>query len=137
MKRHFKRLAALMLALIVMSASITVPVSALEVEETQVQPRWQHVTSVGLILNVESNPIYISVSVAGATGTTYSNGTVRLLRDGVQIAKWTGLSATTPFFNFSNNSITRRSGSYELQFSIVATRNGVSETISSFKTNSY
>lgn len=140
MKKVLKKCISLLLALTAATLLIAHPietVNAVAIEETQVQPRWMHVNSIVLTLDVTTSPLYFAITVAGAMGTTYSNGTIRLLRDGVQIAKWTGLSATTPFFSFSNEDITRYSGTYELQFSITATRNGTSETVSSFKTAKY
>lgn len=137
MNKYAKRFIAMVLLLSIFCIYAVQPVGATQTQETAIQPRWTNVHSISLTLDVETSPLYLAVTVVSYNGTTYSNGTIKLLRNGVQVAKWTGLSATTSYFLFSNEDITRYSGTYELQFSITATRNGVSETVSHSKTAKY
>ena len=136
MKSKLKSTIVVLLSFISIVSLIIQPIYAAQ-EEVMISPRWVNVGSITLTIDLGENPVFVAATVVGATGTTYSNGTAKLYRDGYLVGSWTGISATTPYLRFSNQSVTRVSGTYELIFTITATRNGVSETVTASKTAKY
>ena len=118
---------SVLLAIISIWGAISIPVSAAE-------PRWTNTNSIILTLDPTESPIYIYAFVGGKPGATFSNGTVTLTHNGVVVGRWSKLSSSNAYFQFSNNNITRQQGTYVLSISITVTINGVSEVVSSSKT---
>ena len=80
----------------------------------------------------------ISIRINGKSGTTFSNGTVKLEKitggSATPIATWTGLSSSSKTFTFNDSSVSVTSGTYKVSITIYAVRNGVSEKIEASKT---
>ena len=99
-----------------------------------VQPRWINVSGITLVLDVSKSPIYVSFSIGGYLGTTFSNGTLVLEKisgshTGV-IKTWTGLSCSSPAYIFDDDVYTTlTAGQYRMTLTITATNNGASEVI--------
>lgn len=135
------------LSVLLAVSMVTAPVCADGVDfgtasdDPGIEPRWQNTMATAAALDFDGSTIYISFSVTGYSGTTFSNGTVTLLKysgDNVGVVKvWTGLSSNSNIFDFSDDSLTATSGTYRVHLSITATRNGVSETITAKKDRTY
>ena len=103
--------------------------------------RWSNVSGVSSGLTFSSGKANISFRVFGKTGTTYTNGTVKLKKivGSVEttVATWSGLSGSTKTFAFSDNTVSVTSGTYKATLVIYAVRNGVSEKIEAEATATY
>ena len=106
-----------------------------------IQPQWQNVTNMVLILTLDNPEIYLKVTVTGLLGTTYQNGTVVLEKISGSncgiVKRWSGISSSSNILTFTDNSATRTSGTYKLTFTATAIRNGISETVSKSKEATY
>jgi len=105
-----------------------------------IQPRWANVLTTTLFLDLEGSLIDVGVTMAGPTGTIYTNGTLVLEKIsgsncGV-VETWEDLSASTPYFRFDDTSEDPTSGTYRLTITIDTERNGVFETITFSKESS-
>lgn len=112
------------------------------ITEPGIEPQWQNTMATAATLDFYGSTIYVSFSVTGYSGTTFSNGIITLLKltgDDVGVVKrWTGLSSDWNLFTFSDDSATATSsGMYRVHLSIIATRNGVSEEITAKKDRTY
>lgn len=110
--------------------------------EPGIEPQWQNVGATAAALSFNGSTISISFVVTAYSGTTFSSGTVFLIKltgsDTGIIKKWSGLSSNTNYFSFDDNSQTVTStGTYRVLLLITATRNGVSETITAKKDRTY
>lgn len=129
------------------ASMVAAPVSANGVDakavvvEPGIEPQWQNVGATSATLYFDGSTIVIAFAVTAYTDTTFSNGTVTLLKlsgDGVGVVKkWTGLSSNWNLFTFDDDSLTATKGIYRVHLSITATRYGVSEEITAKKDNTY
>lgn len=111
------------------------------VVEPGIEPQWKNTMATEAALDFDGSIIVIDFTVTAYLGTTFSNGTVALFKltgeDSGLVKRWTGLSASTPYFLFSDDSLTATKGTYRVQLSITATRNGVSEVITAYNERTY
>lgn len=136
-----KKTISLILALIIVMISLAIGINANEKSNSiNMEPRWENALSIRLSI-VFNSPLEVSTSIAGKSGTTYSNGTLTLEKiSGANcgvVETWTGLSSNTPVLIFGDTSIAPSAGTYRLSLTITATCNGVSEIIESSKEASY
>lgn len=109
--------------------------------EPEIEPQWKNVGATAATLDFDGSTIFIDFTVTAYSGTTFSDGVVGLFKltgdDAGLVKRWTGLSASTPYFFFTDDSLTATKGTYRVQLSITATRNGVSEVITAKKDRTY
>lgn len=110
------------------------------VVEPDIEPQWQNTMATTVALSFDGSIIVISTDAVGYVGTTFSKGTVRLTKlSGGNLGTvkvWSGLSSSTNIFSFDNESLSATKyghGLYRVNFTITATRNGVSEVVTGYK----
>ncbi len=115
--------------------------TSIGISDTENNLRWTNVLTVSSSLTFSSGKANIYFRVVGRTGTTYTNGTVKLKKivGGVEttVATWSGLSGSSKTFVFSDNTVSVTSGTYKATLVIYAVRNGVSEKIEAEATATY
>ena len=115
--------------------------TTVEFSDTSNDLRWTNVSSVSSGLTFSSGKANISFRIFGKTGTTYTNGTVKLLKivggNETTVATWGGLSGTNKTFVFTDNTVSVTSGTYKTTLVIYAVRNGISEKIEADATATY
>ena len=79
------------------------------------------------------NYLIIDIELKALSGTAYYNGNVKITKitgsnTGV-VANWTGLNSSSSTLTFYDDSITADYGTYVLEFSILAIRNGKMDVI--------
>jgi len=93
--------------------------------------RWTNVTNVQFKHDVDGNNLILKVIISGSSGTTYSNGTLKLTKsNGTLVHQWTGISSSYASFTIKKTITKPASGTYTLSLTITATRSGVSEVVS-------
>lgn len=142
-KKVFTTILSAMLAVSIIVAPVCANgVDARAVVEPDIEPQWQNTMATAAALSFNGSTISISFVVTAYSGTTFSNGTIFLIKltgsDTGIIKKWSGLSSNTNYFSFDDNSQTvTSSGTYRVLLLITATRNGVSEQITAKKDRTY
>ena len=95
--------------------------------------RWTNVNQTTSSLTFESGKANIDFRIFGKTGTTYTNGTAKLVKivggNETPVATWSGLSGTSKTYVFSSNSVSVTSGTYKATLVIYAARYGLYEKI--------
>ena len=135
-----KRFFTILLTVLLILSSMTVlPTAAAIKDDSDIAlPMYDNVSSVSIDLSKSNGKVVITIRVTGKTGTTFSNGSVRLLKTSGSntgiVARWDRLSSSSSVFTFTDNSTTAESGSYQVNFSIKAVRNSVVESISTSDT---
>ena len=134
MFKKAEKLLSFIITVLLVTGLATSPLYAMSNDPTMLEPRWTNATRVVLSMGLNSDKISLSVTIAGHSGTTYSNGKVTLEKlvgsSYVEVESWSGLSSSSAIFLFGDSSVKKVSGTtYRLRVSIKATRNGVSETI--------
>ena len=129
------RIFTFLLAAILLISSLALPSNAsLESDAETISPRWTNAGDLSITLKKVNGKIQIKIEVTGYTGTTFSSGEVALLKtSGTNtglVKSWDRLYSNSRTFTFTDNSVTATSGTYKVNFSIKALRNGVGETIS-------
>lgn len=129
------RIFTILLTVILVVSSITLPSSAAMTDDTDiVSPRYTNAHNVTVQLSKSNGKVVITIRVYGYTGTTFSSGEVALLKTSGSntglVKSWDRLYSNTATYVFTDNSTTATSGTYKVNFSIKALRNGVGETIS-------
>ena len=142
MSKKLNKIIAIALNLVLLFSFMTHPLyAATRQEETPIMPQWQNATNMILSVDLTSPQIKVSATVTGFLGTTYSNGSAVLEKISGSncgtVKTWTNISSNTPVLQFTDNTVTRTSGTYRLTFTVTTVRNGVSETISSSKEATY
>ena len=136
-----RKILSVILALVLTSLTMAQPISAAIVDESIIEPQWQNATNMVLVVGVNTPQIQVKVTVTGRTGTTYHSGTAVLEKISGSncgtVKIWTNISSNTPVLQFTDNTVTRTSGTYRLTFTVTTVRNGVSETISASKEATY
>ena len=130
------------LILILLSTLMTHPIyAATNYGEPLIEPQWKNTTGLNITLNVNNPQINLSIIATSYAGTTYNNGVAVLEKISGSncgtVKTWTGISSNTSILSFSDNTVTRTSGTYRLTFTVTTVRNGVSETISASKEATY
>lgn len=139
MSKNKRIFTILIVVLLILSSITALPSSAAIKDDTDiVSPMYDNVSGVSISLSKANGKIVISIKVTGKTGTTFSNGSVRLFKTSGSntglVARWDRLSSSSSVFTFTDNSMTAESGSYKVNFSIKAVKNGVVESISTSDT---
>ena len=129
----------LITVLLILSSTAALPTFATIKGDTDiVSPMYDNVNGVSIDLSKSNGKLVITIRVTGKSGTTFSNGSVRLFKtsgsDTGIITRWDRLSSSSSIFIFTDNSITATSDSYQVNFSIKAVRNGIVESISASDT---
>lgn len=149
MFKKARKLSTFIFMLILIASMVVQPLCAATIDTEEmitasvIEPRWKHTQAVVLNLNFDDpEAIYCSVDVTAYSGTTFKNGTVTLadVTDGTidQIEQWSGLSSSTPYFNFTDESIAPVEGrTYRLIITIHAVRNGTQEAIVQYIDRTY
>lgn len=150
-KKTLKRkLVVFTLIVFMLCSSMAIPLQAFEpvnmpstttIGASEIQPYWINVRRMTLTLSLAESKIFISTTVAGNSGTTYRDGIITLEKIsgsncGVK-GRWTGLSANSPNFTFSNQSITRERGTYRLTLTITTVGSNGTERITGYKDSTY
>ena len=95
--------------------------------------RWTNVLSTASSLDFENGKAKIYFRIVGKTGTTYTNGTAKLVKivggNETPVATWSGLSGNSTTYVFSSNSVSVTSGTYKATLVIYAARYGLYEKI--------
>ena len=139
MSKNKRIFTILIVVLLILSSITALPSSAAIKDDTDiVSPMYDNVSGVSISLSKANGKIVISIKVTGKTGTTFSNGSVRLFKTSGSntglVTRWDRLSSSSSVFTFTDNSMTAESGSYKVNFSIKAVKNGVVESISTSDT---
>ena len=135
----FKHFLTLILTAVIIVSNMSLPITAaLKDDSDIVSPMYTNVQSVKVEVTKSSSKVVITIKVTGYSGTTFSNGSVRLLKTSGSntglVTRWDRLSSSSSVFTFTDNSTTAESGSYQVNFSIKAVKNGVVESISTSDT---
>ena len=94
--------------------------------------RWTNVKKISWSNNVIGSQLKVSATITGYSGTTYSNGSIKVKNSsGTVIASTSGISSTLNSFTASITFTKPASGTYTATLTITATRGGVSETVTS------
>jgi len=142
-RKIFTAILSLILAVSISASPVCATgVDLCAVVNPDIEPQWTNVSSTSVNLSFDGAVIVISIRAYGKSGTTFSNGTITLTKlTGENIGpviQWTNRSSSTSTFSFDNDDFSANSsGRYKLSFSIIATRNGVSETITGSKEATY
>ena len=103
--------------------------------------RWTNITDTDKYLYFSNGKAVISFRIYGKTGTTYTNGQVKLVKINgsteTTVATWSGLSGTGPDYEFYNDHVSVTSGTYKATLVIYAARYGLYEKIELSKTATY
>lgn len=134
MSKNYRILTLLLTVLLITSGTILPSYAAItDVPETIV-PFWTNASNVIVDLKKASGKVVITITVNGLSGTKFSSGEVALLKtSGTNtglVKSWDRLYSNSATYVFTDSSTTATSGTYKVNFSIKALRNGVGETIS-------
>ena len=103
--------------------------------------RWTNITHTFSSLSFENGKAVIDFIITGKTGTTYTNGQVKLVKINgsteTSVATWSGLSGTGPNYEFYNDHVSVTSGTYKVTLVIYAARYGLYEKIELSSTATY
>ena len=135
----FKHFFTLILTAVIIVSNMGLPITAALKDDTDiVSPMYTNVQSVKVELTKSNGKVVITIKVTGYSDTTFSNGSVRLFKTSGSntglVTRWDRLSSSSSVFTFTDNSTTAESGSYQVNFSIKAVKNGVVESISTSDT---
>ena len=130
-----KRISTILLSVVLTISYLALPTSAaFDSSGDILHPMYTNVNNATISLDKINDKIVITIRVYGLSGTRFSSGEVALLKtSGTNtglVQSWDRLSSSTTTFIFTDNSTTATSGTYKVNFSIKALRNGVGETIS-------
>lgn len=130
-----KHIFIILLTVILVMSSITLPSSAAIKDDTEtIKPLYTNVSDANIQLTKSNGKIVIVIRVTGKSGTTFSSGEIALLKTSGSntglVKSWDRLYSNTATYVFTDSSTTATSGTYKVNFSIKALRNGVGETIS-------
>lgn len=128
-----KRIAILMLSVILLISAVGIPTFAAEATNTIIQPRWDNTGTIDYIFEFENTKIgYAEIAVCGQPGVNKIVGDVQIYRqDG---SDWTWVAGDTETVNNQNLLMsvqhTGISGKYyKAVFTMTVYKNGVGEEI--------
>lgn len=136
MKKRTFRILSLVMTVLMVTLAYAAPVSAaLPEEDDMIMPLYNNVDEVYTYIDYTSGKLNATLRITGLSGTTYSEGTVKIQRKYgliyIAIEEWTGISYSSSTYTFNDSSITPASGEkYRIKYEIKATRNGSTEKIS-------
>jgi len=137
-KKKITKILAILMAVFMISTVIVLPASAedLDTPETQeIEEEYVNINSILLSTSVSSSTLTMTVTINGKSGTTYSSGRLNVTNSsGVTIRRWTGITSSSSSPVFVRSMTKPAAGKYTISFSIVATKGGVSETVTASKT---
>ena len=131
----FKKILTVILSAVLVMSHLVLPTSAaIKDDENIVQPMYTNASDVNVTLSKSNGKIVIKITVVGYSGTKFSSGEVALLKTSGSntglVKSWDRLYSNSATYVFTDSSTTATSGTYKVNFSIKALRNGVGETIS-------
>lgn len=138
-KRFIKILSlVIVIFLCIQPISVIADDSFNELERASAQPRWSNVSGIQINLGTNNSKLSINIVVAGSSNASFTNGKVvvtKISGNGTGVVKtWNGLSSNMSIFRFNDNTLSYTTGTYEVSIDIIATKNGVSETVTASKT---
>lgn len=143
-----KKLFSILLAALTALSVFLFPVAAVEEEKipdpvessgfSSIEPCWENVSKQSLSLTFSGKKIVAKIIFSGVVGTKYKNGTVTVSKYSggkyVPVKSWTGLSASSALFTFSNSELSAVSGvKYKLSIKITAYTSSKSEVVTTNK----
>lgn len=134
MSKIIRFCAILISATLILSSTVSPCFAAIKEDADIVSPMYNNVAGVSVNLSKSNGKVVITITVSGKSGTTFSSGEVALLKTSGSntglVKSWDRLYSNTATYVFTDSSTTATSGTYKVNFSIKALRNGVGETIS-------